>query len=703
MQIDFQSKKMTIILGGIMGILILLIAAVSYFFLVPSNNIKVIDFTDMPLTEVHQWLEDNKVDEELYQVSYEYNETIEKEHIASQNLKEGEVITKDEILKLTVSNGYDPDLEVNLVDFTNKTEEEVTNWFTENKFSDVSIEYVIDEKIEKGKFVKLNISENKAKRSDLIMVSISAGKDAIGLEITMPDFKDYTKENIQAWAKTNLITLTISEETSDTIESGKLISQNPKAGAKIKTGDKASVTISIGKGVKVVSQIGKTQANAIKWAKDNGLKYSIIEYYSDKTKGNVITQNITSGNLKPGATVSFGVSVGKIPVANFTGKVKDEFIQHVNGLNTLYNKSAKLSLAVKEEEDSQQAAGTILSITVNGVKVENTLMVSPGSNITMVVSKGKSVNIKDQSGKSENEFLKYLKDNGMVAGAKSQRYHDTIGANIIISSDAGVKLQGSSINYTVSLGAFTLDANLYAPRKAYSTLKGTIDQANNLGAGWSISMTEVETTDLDKGLIRSCTVNGKSVSCEVSKGVFKYVTVPNLVGQDSPCGEEEKCNVGGINYTIQYQSDYNENVDYGKVVSNDKPGEKVLEGTNINVILSRGPKPKPQCPADSTGTYPECKCNNDMYDYDSSSNSCKLARATTPDVTTFNLISGGNGTPQEKAAKAEQELKNRGFTNVTTEYQPTNDKPGLITGLNVDYKTTYSINQPIIIYVTVMS
>ena len=332
-------------------------------------------------------------------------------------------------------------------------------------------------------------------------------------------------------------------------------------------------------------------------------------------------------------------------------------------------------------------------------------MVSPGSNITMVVSKGKSVDVKDQSGKGENEFLQYLKDNGMVAGAKSQRYHDTIAANLIISSDAGVKLQGSSINYTVSLGAFALDANLYATGKSYSALKDTIDQANNLGAGWSISMTEVETTDLDKGLIRSCSVNGKAVACKVSKGVFKYVTVPDLKGQDSPCGEEEKCSVGGINYTVQFQGDYNDNVAYGKVVSNDKAGEKVLEGTSINVILSRGPKPKPQCPADSTGDYaPNCTCNNKMYyDYDSSTNTCKLARATTPDVNTFNLISGGNGSPQEKAAKAEQELRNRGFTNVKTEYQASKDTNGVITGLNVNFKATYSINEPIIIYVTVMN
>ena len=702
MNINFQSRKTTYILASISIVLFIIVAILAYVFLIasPSKQYQVIDLRNKSITEVETWITENEIPEELYQLSYEFDEDIEKDHVVSQNLKVQEYITEETPLKLVISNGPDPQKEIELIDFNGKTEEEIKQWFDENKFTDVTFEYVVSEEIEEGKFVKINIEGNKAKRNDLIMISISAGKDALGLEITMPDFSSYTKANIQAWAKENLMNLTFQEEASTTIAQGKVISQTPKAGEKTKTGEKVTVVLSIGNGISVTNQVGKSSTDAVNWAKENNLKYTLKEYYSAKTKGTVIEQSPKSGTLKEGSTVNFNVSVGYVPINNYTDRDRQDFITYINGINSLYNGSAKINISFTEK-DSDKVAGTILAISINGKNITGTEMVPPGTNIVVTVSKGKSINVTSYSGKSESEFKTYLSNNGLSAGSRSEQYHDSIASGSIISNDTGTKAQGSSINYVVSIGAYKgPNADLYQAGKAFSNLQNEINAANSKGAGWTLNKQDASQTSYEQGIItEACSISGKTITCKVSTGA--YVTVPTFTS--NPCGNVAKCSIDGLNYQVSTQSEYSD-VPAGTVVSmNPAAGSSVAKGTTIQVVLSRGPQPTIACPPDATGNgNGDCKCNDDNYVYDKNSNSCILTYGTTPTQIALDGASQAGSNLADKVARVKALFNNNGFNNITVNYLTgTTDNPQNIDAYayaNVEPNTKTRLDTQIVLY-----
>ena len=66
-------------------------------------------------------------------------------------------------------------------------------------------------------------------------------------KITVVDFSSMSKADIESWAATNKVTCTFSEDYSDTVAAGSVISQNKKANDTVKEGTTIKVVISKGK------------------------------------------------------------------------------------------------------------------------------------------------------------------------------------------------------------------------------------------------------------------------------------------------------------------------------------------------------------------------------------------------------------------------------------------------------------------------
>lgn len=81
-------------------------------------------------------------------------------------------------------------------------------------------------------------------------------------KVTIVDFSQMSKEDIQNWCNTNKVVCNITEEYSDTIEKGAFVSQSVNANSMIHEGDKVAVVYSLGK----EPTLG--QKNALKSAKD---------------------------------------------------------------------------------------------------------------------------------------------------------------------------------------------------------------------------------------------------------------------------------------------------------------------------------------------------------------------------------------------------------------------------------------------------
>ena len=602
MNIDFTNKKTIALLSAVGILAVATIAAVVILLTLPGKAIQVEDFSGKTVEEIKKWATEKKLGDSQLVVEYEYSDTVDKDKLISQSIASEQKLNKDSVLTVVFSQGPDPDVEVTLPDFKGMTEEEIEKFVETNKLLDVTYEYAVDEKIEKGKFIKVNVTDTVVKRSTMLVFTISQGEDGTGEQIIVPDFSDYTKAKITNWAKANKVTINWKEEASDKIAKDKVISQDPKAGETIKTGDKITVTMSLGKTVTMKSLAKMSKDEAKKWLNDNGLVGEFSEAYSGSIEyGYVISNTPEKGDVKQGSTVKVKVSLGKIKLESFIGKKKEDAESFKKKVN---NSEANLTFTYSEVE-STEPVGTIVS-----QGYDSGTYLAPGTTVNFQISKGKSITVENKAGVSEDEFKKYISGLGLSLGTRSTAYSDKA-AGTILENETGKKAAGSTVWYKVSLGQFSPAAGDFE-NKSVAEARKIIENANNSGAGWSFSEGASEFNDsVASGNTFGCSISGKTVTCKVSKG--KGITVKNYVGGAAPCSTNS-CSVDGVTIKQVYQSDYSD-VPAGQVVDQSVgAGTVVSSGTEITLTLSKGPKPVttakvPNAPLTiySGTSYEDCK------------------------------------------------------------------------------------------------
>ncbi|MFV0380197.1 MAG: PASTA domain-containing protein [Anaerorhabdus sp.] len=579
-----NSKDRGSIIIVVSAVIVFSIALIGLVLSLVSNNksVEVIDFSNFKEEEVLKWFEDNKVDSESYLIEYEYSETIEEGKLISQSIDPKKTLEKDSVLTLFFSKGYDPKLLVDVIDFTSMKEEEIDKWFKDNKFSDVTYEYLPSLDIKEDYFIKSNITEKKISRDSVILISISVGKESVGVEINVPDFSKSSKKEIDSWAKENNISVKYTNTISKTISKGSVVSQKPKGGEKIKTGDTLSVSISIGKGITVNDLKGSTKSEVIAFARDNNLKYSFENYYSNSVKNDVVISSRPTGTLTEGSTIIAKLSIGKPVVKNYTGKSLSQFQSHINAINANANQSAKLSIKTEEVESDKEKPGTIIEQKVGSTVMNSDKEVNTGTQIYVKVVKEKTINVSSKTNSSLSDFTNYIKGLGLVLGNKSTKYSTTIEKDFIISNDTGNKKLGSAVNYVLSLGSYNPSASSFDNQNE-SSIKNTINQANNLDAGWSVSFDYEYNNNIDKGVSYGCSISNKNLKCIISNG--SYITV------DSKIGTTEKEFIDYIN-SLGLKADkrnsiHSDTVAAGSIVWN-QTGNEFKTGNTIVYDLSLG-------------------------------------------------------------------------------------------------------------------
>ncbi len=410
MKKSIKNKKTIALIIATVILSVITVALASTVFLSTNAKVTMVDFTNQTEEEVTKWLKEKKVTDKQIIITQQYNETTAEKKVLSQSIKPGEKLGKKDVITIVVSKGKDPQLTETFADFTNKTSEEIKTWFTEHNFTTVTFEEIPHDTIKKGAFVKLSTTAKEAHRNEAITVFISAGANSVGVKITIPDFKDYSKANIEAWAKTNNVKVTFKSENNDTVASGKVISQSLVAGSTGKTGDSLSIVLSLGKGITLTNFTGKNREEFAKFIKNNNLKATYTEVYDNKVlKGLIISQDPKSGNLKEGNTVKVTVSMGKPVIDNYTDKTKDAFIKYITNLNGGYGKTANIKYEFSEIE-STKPVGAIAEQVINGKVVTAATQVDIGTTVYIKIAKPKSVNVVNKTGLKEVDFFKYLSE-----------------------------------------------------------------------------------------------------------------------------------------------------------------------------------------------------------------------------------------------------------------------------------------------------
>ena len=574
--------KTNLMIKIMIGVLAVAAAAlVAMIFLFPEKQIIVPDFSTSMEADVVKWASENKVE-----VAYEnqYSETVEKKYVISQSIAKDTELKKDDKLKVVISMGSDPNLEVELPDFTNLTFKEIEEFVKQAKLQDVSYEYENSDTVKEGGFISLNTTEKKVKRSDMLIFKISLGaKKEEKTLIEVPDFSGYTRNEASSWGNANKISVKFSYVSSNTVEKGDLVKQSVAPKSMIEESSSIVLTYSLGKPVEARDFTGKKKVDVLNWLEeiDDRVKVSFEEIYSDTVEKNVvISSSPKEGTLNDGSTIRVTISLGKPELDDYVGKNYEGLQNAVKDINS---KGGKITLNLTSQESDTYSKDLVISQSAKGP-------VATDATINAVYSTGKYVVVGDFS--TVDQLLEFCITNGLNHKIGSYRYSDSIAKGGLVSYDhKGEKVvEGSTITYVESLGTYTV-GNFVG--KSRAALEEELNNAKNQGApAYTIEETQEydNSTNQPVGVIFKQEVSGTTVKITVSKG--QSVTIINFVGS-SRAEIEDKWK---DKLTLKFESaGYNDSYPAGVIVEQSIAVDEVVPAkTEIVLKVSEGKKPETQ-------------------------------------------------------------------------------------------------------------
>jgi len=533
-----------------------------------ETPIRIIDFRSMESDALLAWGQENDIQ---IKTTEEYSEDVVAGMVISQSSIVGERLYAGSTINVVLSKGPDPEVIVNLIDFTGKDIGEIQLFIEENKLMAAEILFEKSDAIQSAYYIKKNIDAESIQRKTPIKFYISTGSKDELTTVSVPDFTEYTRQQISTWSSTNNIKANFVDEFHDTVAAGKVISQSQAANTQVYDGSSITFKMSLGVGVVLENFVGKTKGAIDKFISDNGLKVNYSFSYNatqNKDVGVSMSPN-ASVRVPNGSTVNVTLSLGKISVTDFTGKTLSQLNAWVSEQNKL---GANLKVTSTQDYSATTASGQLISQTPSSGDI------NPGTSIRASVSKGEGVVVKNFVGgtSTSQEGLKV---------STSQTYHASVPSGQVISQSisSGSKVDtNTSISLVVSLGKVQVGSY-----SSLGDLEAWKNSVNGSGANISISKVE-EWNEKPAGSLVSHTSAGASVNpgttitAIISKGLS--VTVPNYVGGNEPSSG------GGITINV-ISRDYSTTVASGKVISQDKNPGVYASGVVVGIRVSKGAEP----------------------------------------------------------------------------------------------------------------
>ncbi|MDO4324480.1 MAG: protein kinase [bacterium] len=180
----------------------------------------------------------------------------------------------------------------------------------------IKVEYQASDEVEKGYVISQQFPENTpVDRYSAILVTVSEGSDKINLDTL--SIVGGAAEDVRTLLQDHKLVVEILEETSETVETGRVIRYTPTG--KVAPQSTVTLTVSTGPAVSTIlvpNLIGMTEANAISALENAKLQKGTVSQEYSETIGNglVIRQNINpNSEVEEGTAVDFIVSQGPSP------------------------------------------------------------------------------------------------------------------------------------------------------------------------------------------------------------------------------------------------------------------------------------------------------------------------------------------------------------------------------------------------------
>jgi beta-lactam-binding protein with PASTA domain len=374
----------------------------------------------------------------------------------------------------------------------------------------------------------------------------------------------------------------ITQQASNTVATGKVISQNPASGSYLAEGSLVDLVISSGPQMVTVPNVERlTQNDATTAVAAAKLTMGTVTQHASNTvpTGNVISQDPANGSsVVPGSSVNLVISSGPqmlILVPNVEGMTQAAATTTITG--------AKLIMGtVTQQTSNTVVAGKVISQDpASGKPLQ-------GSPVNLVITSGppQKTTVPDLKGLTQDAATMAIIGAKLKVGTIAQQTSNTVATGSVTSQDpaGGSPLaQGSPVNLVISsgpqmvavpdLGGLTQAAATAAVTGAKLKV-GTIAQqtSNTAAAGSVISQDPASGNSL---------AQGSPVNLVISSGP-QMVTVPNLDGLTQAAATAAitgaKLKVGTVTAA-------------GRVISQDPAsGSSLAQGSSVNIVISSGPQ-----------------------------------------------------------------------------------------------------------------
>ena len=250
--------------------------------------------------------------------------------------------------------------EVQVPDVTNLTEAAAKTKLADAKLNVTDVIQVKSDEIESGKVIETSPKAGSTvKEKSKITIKVSSGKEAV----TMKDYRNKTYEAARDELKKLGFTVEKQEENSDSVESGKVISQSIAPNQKVEGKDPV-ITLVVSKGessIKMANLTGYTRAGAIEYANSNNLALTITEEENEATADTVIRQSIREGaEVKKGTPLTIVLSKGK---KDHTVTKQITIPYQKNGQNNGQKTPNKISIYIEDAKNQISNVYNTLEIT----------------------------------------------------------------------------------------------------------------------------------------------------------------------------------------------------------------------------------------------------------------------------------------------------------------------------------------------------
>ena len=238
--------------------------------------------------------------------SDEYDEGV----VIGQSLEAGTMVTKKTIIEVTVSSGAE---EVEILDVSDMSEDEAWAKLKGQGFTKHTATTEYSDEVDEGNVIRTNPAAGETVTVDTeIELVVSKGPE----KVEVPKLVGQTLSEARKLIKeSELVDGGYTEEFSNSVAEGVVISQSITAGKKVDAGK--TITYVVSKGVKPLDQVnvptlcGHTLSSAIKALNARDLKYKEVSAQSPSPSGTVVDVSPAEGTrVDVGTVITLYVSDG---------------------------------------------------------------------------------------------------------------------------------------------------------------------------------------------------------------------------------------------------------------------------------------------------------------------------------------------------------------------------------------------------------